>query len=149
MKLNTLKPSEGAVRSPKRVGRGPGSGHGGRSGRGNKGQNARSGGGVRPGFEGGQTPLYQRLPKKGFGNGPFRVRYQVVNLEEIARKGLEGTLDPERMKAEGLIRSTRRPVKVLGDGEIDVPLVIRAHKFSRSALEKIERAGGRAEVIKC
>jgi len=146
MRLNQLKPPAGAWRKPKRVGRGPGSGHGKTAGRGSNGQRSRSGAKSRAWFEGGQTPLYRRLPKRGFNN-PFKIRLQVVNLGDISEKGLEGTITAETLKEAGLIRSVRRPVKVLGDGPLRRPLHIVAAAFSRSAIEKIEQAGGKAEVV--
>jgi len=148
IKLHNLKPADGAVREKKRVGRGHGSGVGKTSGRGQKGQKARSGwsGGTRPGFEGGQTPLYMRFPKRGFSNYPFKKEYEVVNVKDLNRfeEGTEVT--PELLAKAGLV-AKNKPVKVLGDGEINVKLTVKAHKFSGSAKEKIEAAGGVCELI--
>jgi large subunit ribosomal protein L15 len=149
LKLNNLRPNPGAVREKKRVGRGHGSGHGKTSGRGQKGQKARSGwkGGTRPGFEGGQTPLYMRFPKRGFSNAPFKKEYAIVNvgtLNELFEEGTEVT--PELLREAGLVKKNL-PVKVLGDGEVTKKLTVKAHKFSASAKEKIEAAGGSCQVI--
>jgi large subunit ribosomal protein L15 len=145
MKLHQLAPPAGAKKKPKRIGRGPGSGHGKTATKGHKGILARSGGGKRPGFEGGQMPLVRRLPKVGFKN-PFRVEYTVVNLKSLVALNAD-PITPQVLAEAGLIKRTKRPVKVLGDGEVGKPIVIQAHKFSRSAVQKIEAAGGRAEVI--
>ena len=146
MKLNELKPVEGARHAKKRVGRGVGSGMGKTATRGHKGQNARSGGGVRPAFEGGQTPLFKRLPKRGFTN-VSRKEYAVVNLGDINEKFEAGTtIDVEALKNAGLIKKEYEGVKVLGNGELTKALTIKAAKFSKSALEKISQAGGPAEV---
>ncbi len=142
MKLHSLRPPKGARRSRKRLGRGTASGHGKTSGRGMKGQNSRSGGGVRPYFEGGQLPLVRKLPhKRGFTN-IFRVRYSAVNLGRLAgfRKGSK--VDPEALVEAGIIKSVRQPVKILGGGDVEKPLTVSAHRFSASAKEKIEAAGG-------
>ncbi|MCF6139455.1 50S ribosomal protein L15 [Pseudalkalibacillus berkeleyi] len=146
MKLHELKPSEGSRRERNRVGRGIGSGNGKTSGRGTKGQNSRSGGGVRPGFEGGQNPLARRLPKRGFTN-PTRVEYAVVNLETLNRfeEGTEVT--PELLLETGVISKLRNGVKILGNGKIETKLTVKAHKFSASAKEAIEAAGGNTEVL--
>ncbi len=141
--LHDLSPAEGSHRDRKRVGRGPGSGLGKTAGRGQKGQKARSGGGVPAGFEGGQMPLHRRIPKRGF-RPRNRVEYQVVNLFQL--EGFEGEVTPETLRAAGLVRSTRRPVKVLGEGEIASALNVTAHAFSASARAKIEAAGGTATV---
>ena len=146
MKLNELKPVAGARHAKKRVGRGVGSGMGKTATRGHKGQNARSGGGVRPAFEGGQTPLFKRLPKRGFTN-VSRKEYAVVNLGDINEKFEAGTtIDVEALKNAGLIKKEYEGVKVLGNGELTKALTIKAAKFSKSALEKISQAGGPAEV---
>lgn len=145
MKLHELAPSIGAKKKPKRIGRGPGSGHGKTATKGHKGLLARSGGGKRPGFEGGQMPLVRRVPKFGFTN-PFRVEYAVVNLKSLAALTAD-PVTPQVLVEAGLIKRADRRVKVLGDGEVGKPIVIQAHKFSRSAVQKIEAAGGRAEVI--
>ncbi|WP_349409137.1 50S ribosomal protein L15 [Pseudalkalibacillus sp. SCS-8] len=146
MKLHELKPSEGSRRERNRVGRGIGSGNGKTSGRGHKGQNARSGGGVRPGFEGGQNPLARRLPKRGFTN-PTRVEYAVVNLETLNRfeEGTEVT--PELLLETGVISKLKNGVKILGNGKLETKLTVKAHKFSASAKEAIEAAGGKTEVM--
>ena len=145
--LDRLKAPKGASKKSKRVGRGEGSGLGKTSGRGGKGQTARSGGNIKPGFEGGQMPLQRRLPKRGFTNA-FRVRGRIVNIGEIARKFSQGeTADPDAIHDRGLVKGKRGPLKVLGEGEITVPLTVRANTFSKSALKKIEAAGGKAEVI--
>jgi large subunit ribosomal protein L15 len=147
MQLDDLRSPKGAFKNRKRVGRGHGSGHVKTSGRGMKGQNSRAGGGVRIGFEGGQNPIYRRMPyKRGFTN-IFRVEYEIVNVGELTGLGIEGEITPESLLERGTIHHPRRPLKVLGDGELKAPLVVRAHKFTASAKEKIEAAGGRAEVI--
>lgn len=146
MKLHELKPAEGSRHPRKRVGRGYGSGLGKTSGRGQKGQKARSGGGVRPGFEGGQMPLIQRLPKRGFKN-PTRKEYAIVNVETLNRFA-EGTeVTPELLLAERVIRKLNDGVKILGNGKLERKLTVKAHKFSDSAKQAIEAAGGTAEVI--
>lgn len=148
MQINDLFPAPGSRKDRKRVGRGHGSGHGGRAGRGNKGQNSRSGGGKGPGFEGGQNPLAMRMPKlPGFKNR-FRVEYAVVNvgrLEEIFDKG--ATVDVDALVANGVIKSKTVPVKVLGDGEITKALTVKVDKISGSARTKIEAAGGTVEAL--
>jgi large subunit ribosomal protein L15 len=144
--INTLAPPKGANRKSKRVGRGIGGGHGKTSTRGYKGQLSRSGTSVRPGFEGGQMPLYRRLPKRGFTN-IFRKEYAVVNLEALASFEAGAQVDPEIMKAKGIIRNLRDGLKILGVGELSNALHVRAHKFSKSAAEKIQKAGGTIEVI--
>jgi large subunit ribosomal protein L15 len=142
--LHDLKPVPGSTKAPKRVGRGPGSGTGKTAGRGQKGQKARTGGTVARGFEGGQMPLHRRIPKRGFHN-PFRVEYQVVNVRDMA--DLEGEVTPRVLKDHGLIGSLRRPVKVLGEGDIAVSVTVHAHAFSESARRKIEEAGGSARLL--
>src|SRR5690554_1016233 len=146
MKLHELVISEGARRERKRVGRGTASGHGKTSGRGQKGQKARSGGGVRPGFEGGQMPLFQRLPKRGFTN-INRKDYSIVNLEKLNQFD-EGTeVTPELLVESGVISKVNTGVKILGNGTVEKKLTVKAHKFSASAKEAIEKAGGQTEVI--
>ena len=147
MNLGTLKPPEGSRKKRKRVGRGDGSGHGGTSCKGHKGQNARSGGGVRPGFEGGQMPLSRRLPKRGFRN-PFRREIVIVNIEQL-KKFPEGSLiDKDFLISSGLIKRKGDTIKVLGKGDIDYPLSIKVDMISRGAKEKIVNAGGSViEVI--
>lgn len=144
--LNNLKPAKGANRKNKRVGRGIGGGHGKTSTRGYKGQMSRSGTRVRPGFEGGQMPLYRRLPKRGFHN-IFRTEYSVVNVESLAAFEAGAQVDPEALKAKGLVKNMKDGIKILGAGELKQALTVRAHKFSKSATEKIQKAGGVAEVI--
>jgi large subunit ribosomal protein L15 len=150
MNLGELRPERGSKKKRKRVGRGPGSGHGKTSTRGHKGHSARSGGGKGPGFEGGQMPLYRRIPKRGFKN-PFRRAFAVVNLADLARRFPEGgEVTPERLVEAGLLKRTAaRLVKVLADGECrtEAPLLVRAHAFSKAAVEKLQAVGGRAEVI--
>ncbi len=146
MNLNELRYVSGAVKKSKRVGRGPGSGHGKTACRGHKGQNARSGGGVKPWFEGGQMPLQRRVPKRGFTN-IFRKQYQIVNLSDISRRRWEGEVTPLRLKELGLIANLLLPVKVLGDGKLETALTIKANAFSKAAAEKIQQAGGKTEVI--
>lgn len=149
LELHNLKPNPGAVKEKKRVGRGHGSGHGKTSGRGQKGQTARSGwkGGTRPGFEGGQTPLYMRFPKRGFSNAPFKKEYAVINVGDLNEAFEEGTeITPELLRETGLVKK-KLPVKILGDGEVTKKFTVKAHKFSASAKEKIEAAGGSWEEI--
>lgn len=146
MKLHELKPAEGSRKARKRVGRGIGSGHGKTAGRGHKGQKARSGGGVPIGFEGGQMPLYRRLPKRGFKN-PTRKEYAIVNLETLNRFEDGAVITPEFLKEQGVVKNLKDGLKILGDGELKVKLTVKAHKFSQSALSKIEAAGGKTEVI--
>ncbi|MFC0190552.1 50S ribosomal protein L15 [Fictibacillus aquaticus] len=146
MKLHELKPSEGSRKTRNRVGRGIGSGNGKTSGRGHKGQNSRSGGGVRPGFEGGQNPLARRLPKRGFTN-PTRKEYAIVNLDKLAGFA-EGTeVTPELLLETGVVSKEMNGIKILGNGKLGVKLTVKAHKFSASAKEAIEAAGGNTEVI--
>ena len=147
MKLNELKPNEKAFKTRKRVGRGPGSGLGKTSGKGQKGQNARSGGGVRPGFEGGQLPLFRRLPKRGFSNAKFRVRYAVINLSDLNKFEDGAVVTPELLKEMGLVKNQLDGVKVLGNGTLEKKLTVKAHKFSTTAKDAIEKMGGKAEVI--
>ncbi|MDN5331567.1 MAG: large subunit ribosomal protein [Tepidanaerobacteraceae bacterium] len=146
MRLHDLRPAKGSKKRPKRVGRGIGSGHGKTSTRGHKGQNARSGGGVRPGFEGGQMPLVRRIPKRGFTN-KFKKEYAIINVEDLNVFEENTRVTPELLKERGLIKQIKDGVKVLGDGELKVKLEVVAHAFSSSAKEKIEAAGGKAEVI--
>jgi large subunit ribosomal protein L15 len=147
MKLHELKPASGAKKSRKRVGRGIGSGLGKTSGRGHKGQKARSGGGVRPGFEGGQTPLYRRLPKRGFSNKRFATDLAEINVSALNRFEAGAVVTYGTLKEAGLIKGSYDGVKILGQGELTVPLTVRATRFSKSAVEKIEAAGGKAEVV--
>ena len=147
MKLNSIVAHEGARHDRKRVGRGVGSGLGKTSGKGHKGQNARSGGGVRPGFEGGQLPLFRRLPKRGFKNALFKVRYAVINLSDLDKFEEGAVVTPELLKEMGLIKKQLDGVKVLGNGELSKKLTVKANKFSDTAKEKIENVGGTTEVI--
>jgi len=146
MELHTLKPAEGAKKSRRRIGRGPGSGSGKTAGRGHKGQKSRSGYSRRYGFEGGQMPLTRRIPKRGFTN-IFRVEFQVVNLRDLERVFAEGdTITPEVLADRGLIRRGKHLVKILASGDLSKSLVVEAHKFSAAARSRIEAAGGRCEV---
>jgi large subunit ribosomal protein L15 len=144
--INKLSPPKGANRKNKRVGRGMGSGHGKTAARGYKGQLSRSGTSVRPGFEGGQMPLHRRLPKRGFNN-VFRKEYAIVNLEALSGFRSGSKVDPDVLRERGIVKKLRAGLKVLGDGELKHPLTVRAHKFSKSAKEKIESAGGTIEII--
>lgn len=145
LSLSSLKPAPGVRKNRKRVGRGRGSGTGKTCGRGQKGQNSRSGGGVRPGFEGGQMPLQRRLPKRGFTN-IFKKHFEIVNLSRFALIKQEEPVTPEVMKEKGLIKKLGS-VKILGNGDLAGALTIHAHKFSKSALSKIEKSGGKAVVL--
>lgn len=146
MRIHDLGPAPGARKAPKRVGRGVGSGHGKTAGKGHKGQKARSGHGKGPRFEGGQMPLSMRLPKRGFKN-PFHQVFALVNLRDLDRFEAGTVVTPELLLEKGVIRKLEDGVKVLGTGDLGKALVVRAHRFSRSAAEKIEAAGGKAEVI--
>ena len=147
MKLHELQPAVGSVKPSYRKGRGPGSGNGKTAGKGHKGQNARSGGGVRPGFEGGQIPLYRKLPKRGFNN-KFATNYAIVNVATLNEKFENGAVvDLAALKAAGLIKKELDGVKVLGNGEISKALTVKAAVFSATAKEKIEAAGGKTEVV--
>ena len=148
MKLSDLRPAPGAVRRRKRVGRGPGSGHGKTSTKGSKGHNARSGGGKAGGFEGGQMPLYRRLPKRGFLPYGGKTEYAVVNLKALARFAPNSVVDPEALVQAGLVKNAQRHlVKILGTGELEHALTVRAHAMSGSAKSKIEAKGGSVEVL--
>ena len=148
MQLHDLKPPKNSRFSTKRRGCGPGSGLGKTSGRGHKGQKSRSGGGVRPGFEGGQTPIYRRLPRRGFSNARYTVVYEVVNVENLAKFKAGTDINADVLEKAGLIRNERgAKIKVLGNGEISVALNVTAHKFSKSAEEKITAAGGSCIII--
>jgi len=145
--LHNLKPAAGATRKRKRIGRGPGSGHGKTAGRGHKGQLSRSGYSRRYGFEGGQMPLVRRIPKRGFTN-VFRVSYQVVNLRDLERVFAEGdSVSPAVLAEKGLVRGGDRPVKILASGEITKKLTVQAHAFSKNARASIEAAGGSCEEV--
>jgi len=147
MSLNNIRPPKGAKHAKKRVGRGPGSGHGHTASRGHKGAQSRSGFSFKRGFEGGQMPLHRRVPKRGFHN-PFRVEYAVVNLDTLAEVFEAGSaVTPELLRERGLVRQSRAKIKVLGRGDITKKLTVQAHKFSGSAAEKIAKAGGTTEVL--
>lgn len=147
MKLHELKPNEGSVQTRKRVGRGPGSGLGKTSGKGHKGQNARSGGGVRHGFEGGQLPLFRRLPKRGFNNYEFRTEYAIVNVGDLNDFKDGSVIELSNLKESGLVKKEKDGIKILGNGELTKKLTVKANKFSSTARVKIENAGGKIEVI--
>lgn len=147
MKLHTLQPAEGSRKLRNRVGRGQGSGNGKTAGRGQKGQKARSGGGVRLGFEGGQQPLFRRLPKRGFSNAQFKTKYAVINLSDLNKFDKDAIVTPELLKEMGLVKNGLDGIKVLGNGTLEKKLTVRAHKFSDKAKEEIEKLGGKAEVI--
>lgn len=146
MDLSNLKPAAGSTKNRKRLGRGPGSGTGKTAGKGHKGQNARSGGGVKPGFEGGQMPLQRRLPKRGFTSLNKKV-YALVNLRDLEVFEAGSVIDIDALGKAGLIGGVKDGVKILADGELSKALTVQAHKFSKSAAEKIEAAGGKAEVL--
>jgi large subunit ribosomal protein L15 len=147
MSLNSIRPPKGAKHPKKRLGRGPGSGHGKTASRGHKGAKSRSGHRFKRGFEGGQMPLHRRVPKRGFHN-PFRVEYAVVNLDVLGEVFDAGSaVTPEVLRERGLVRESRARIKVLGRGELKKKLTVQAHKFSGSAAEKIAAAGGTAEVL--
>ncbi len=146
MELHDLSPVPGSVKKPRRKGQGLGSGFGKTAGRGHKGQNSRSGGGKGPGFEGGQMKLTMRLPKRGFHN-KFRVDYDLVNVQDLVVFDAGSAIGPLEMKKAGLMRRNAKNLKILGEGELDRALTVKAHAFSQSAKEKIETAGGKAEVI--
>ena len=146
MKLHELSPAPGSVKDSWRKGRGPGSGNGKTAGKGHKGQNARSGGGVRPGFEGGQIPLYRKLPKRGFTNH-FATKYCVINLSALNKFEDGATVDLEILKGCGIVKDNYSKLKVLGNGELSKKITVKATVFSASAKEKIEAAGGKTEVL--
>ncbi|MBQ3015695.1 MAG: 50S ribosomal protein L15 [Clostridia bacterium] len=147
MKLHELSPAEGSVKASFRKGRGAGSGNGKTAGKGHKGQNARSGGGVRPGFEGGQLPLYRKLPKRGFNNSRFGKQYSVVNVELLNKFNDGDVVDSAALLKAGVIDSIFDGVKILGEGELTKKLTVKAKVFSASAKEKIEAVGGKTEVV--
>lgn len=147
MKLHELERNIKATGKKKRVGRGSGSGLGKTSGRGQKGQKARSGGSINPVFEGGQLPLYRRLPKRGFTNGKFKTRYAVINLCDLNVFDNNTLVTPALLKEKGIIKNQLDGIKILGEGKLEKSLTIQAHKFSSSALEKIKESGSKAEVI--
>ncbi len=146
MKLHELRAAEGSTRAPKRKGRGTGSGNGTTAGRGMNGQNSRSGGGVRLGFEGGQMPLYRRLPKRGFTN-IWGTEYTIVNVDTLNRFEAGTVVNQAALEAAGIVKQVKDGIKILGEGELKVALTVQAAKFSKTAVEKIEAAGGKAEVI--
>ena len=146
MKLNELSPAKGARRAKKRLGRGVGSGKGMTAGRGTKGHNSRSGGGVRPGFEGGQMPIHRRLPKRGFTN-IFKKKIAAVNIRDLKRFESGSLVDQAALIASGLVKGRVDGIKLLGHGEIDYPLTVKVNHISKSARQKIESAGGNIEVL--
>jgi large subunit ribosomal protein L15 len=146
--IHELRPAPGSKKKPKRLGQGAGSGTGKTAGKGHKGQKARSGGGVRPGFEGGQMPLSRRTPKRGFSNARFKKSFQIINLDRLSELFEAGSeVGIREMLSSGLIRNLQMPVKVLGNGEIEIALTVKANAFSAQAAAKIEAAGGKTEVI--
>ena len=147
MQLNELKPAVGSRHKKKRIGRGPGSGHGKTACKGHKGQKSRSGGGVPPWFEGGQMPLQRRVPKRGFNNVRFKKKYAVVNVSALEKFEENSEVTPESLKKMGLVKKILDGVKILGDGEITKPLKVKVHKISESARKKIEAAKGQVELI--
>ncbi len=147
MKINEIRPNEGATRRKIRVGRGPGSGKGKTAGRGHKGQKSRSGYSRRFGFEGGQMPLIRRLPKRGFSNYPFKKEYVGINLTMLALFENQDVITVEDFINKGIVKDIKDGIKILGNGEINRPVTVKAHKFSKSAREKIEKAGGKCEVL--
>jgi len=150
MRLEDLRPAPGSTKKRKRIGRGPGSGHGKTSGKGHKGQKARSGGGARPGFEGGQMPLYRRLPKRGFVPYGAKTEFAIVNLKDVVARFAAGSVvDPDSLLQARLIKKADRgAVKILGEGDVSGALTVRAHKISEAARRKVEAAGGRVEVLR-
>lgn len=146
MKLHNLEtlPEKKAI---KRVGRGPGSGMGKTSTRGQKGQHARSGSGISPWFEGGQSPLFRRIPKRGFNNNRFKIEYAIINLDDLNKFNDGDVITPQILKEKGIIKKQLAGIKVLGDGELTKKITVKAHRFSSKAIAKIESAGGIAEVI--
>lgn len=147
MKLHELSPSAGSTKNRKRIGRGTASGTGTTAGRGMNGQNSRSGGGVRPGFEGGQMPLFRRIPKRGFSNHLFKKHWTTINVKDLERFEANAVITPELLLESGLVSKVNYGLKVLGDGELTKSFTVKAHKFTQSAIKKIEAAGGKAEVI--
>lgn len=147
MKLFELQPAPGSSKAPKRKGRGVGTGNGKTAGKGHKGQNARAGGGVRPGFEGGQMPLYRRIPKRGFNNKLFKKVYAEVNVSDLNKFENGDVVTPELLIEKGLVKKIVDGVAILGNGELSKKLTVKAARFTKTASEKIEAAGGKAEVI--
>ena len=146
MRIHELKKPEGSTKAPKRIGRGQGTGQGTTAGRGMNGQNSRSGGGVRLGFEGGQMPLYRRLPKRGFHN-KWAKEYEIVNVEELNVFAAGTEVTQALLEEAGIVKQVKDGVKILGEGSLNVALTVKAEKFSKTAVEKIEAAGGKVEVI--
>ena len=146
MKLHELRPADGSTRKTKRKGRGTATGQGKTAGRGQDGQNSRSGGGTRPGFEGGQMPLYRRLPKRGFTN-IFRKKWAILNVTDLNSFDDGAVVTLDMLKEAGMIKNVLTDVKILGNGNVEKKITVQAHKFSKAAVEKIESAGGKAEVI--
>jgi len=146
MRIHELSPAEGSREKRKRIGRGQGSGHGGTACRGHKGQKSRSGGGPRPGFEGGQMPLQRRLPKRGFTN-IFKKQYDIINVRDLNRFEANANLGTEDLKKAGLVKKAQNGVKLLGNGDVSHPLFVKVQKVSKTAREKIEAAGGKVEII--
>jgi len=146
MKLNELSPAQGSCKAPRRLGRGVGSGRGKTAGRGTKGYNSRSGGGVRPGYEGGQMPLHRRLPKRGFAN-IFKKNIAVINIRDLAKFAKDSVVDEAALVAAGLVKGQKDGIKLLGHGEIKHSLEVQVNQISKSAREKIEAAGGKVEVL--
>jgi len=146
LRLHELRPPEGAVKKPKRKGRGTATGQGKTAGRGMNGQNSRSGGRTRPGFEGGQMPLYRRIPKRGFTN-IWRKEYTILNVDDLNVFDAGTVITPELLKEKGLAKHAANGIKILGEGDLEKSVTVKAHKFSKTAVEKIEQAGGKAEVI--
>ncbi len=146
MKLHELSKNP-EIKARKRVGRGPGSGLGKTSGRGEKGQKARSGASIKPWFQGGQTPLYRRLPKRGFNNARFTTRYATINVSDLNRFNNGDVITPELLKETGIIKKELSGIKILGNGNLEKKLTVKAHRFTNSAIIKIEELGGKAEVI--
>ncbi|MEG0830006.1 MAG: 50S ribosomal protein L15 [Anaerovoracaceae bacterium] len=146
MKLHELKAVKGATKNPKRKGRGTATGQGKTAGRGMNGQNSRSGGGTRPGFEGGQMPLYRRIPKRGFTN-IWATKYTILNVDDLNRFEAGAVVTPEVLAEAGLVKQVKDGVKILGEGKLEKNITVQAQKFSKTAIEKIESAGGKAEVI--
>ncbi|MEK7829345.1 MAG: 50S ribosomal protein L15 [Deltaproteobacteria bacterium] len=144
--LNKLHAPSGATKKRKRVGRGEGSGHGKTAGKGHKGQKARTGGSTKLGYEGGQTPLHRSLPKRGFTN-KFKKIYDIINIERLSVFNKGDVVDAEILTAKGIVKNIKDGIKILGDGEIKIPLTVKADKFTAAAVKKIEAAGGRAEVV--
>jgi large subunit ribosomal protein L15 len=146
MKLNDLSPAIGSKKKRKRIGRGPGSGHGGTSCKGHKGQKARSGASIRPGFEGGQMPLHRRIPKRGFKN-IFKTEYEIINIKDLKRFETTPQVDIAVLKNSGLVKAEKKLVKLLGDGVLSFPVNIKVHQATKSAVDKIESNGGKVEII--